>query len=108
MRGRPPAPAVSTSFLAALSGRLGLGFAMARFAVVERPIAEKIRSGRFGSAGAFLAALADDQDLRHAVIDTVLVPETPFFRPPHTLAFPLTPNRPPERKACVRSVRSRW
>src|SRR3546814_1776565 len=87
MRGRPPAPAVSNSFLAALSGRLGLGFAMDRFAVVERTIAGKIRSGRFGSAAAFLAALDVDQDLRHEVIETVVVPETHFFRHPQHFAF---------------------
>src|SRR3546814_5108978 len=73
---RPPVPAVSNSFLAALSGRLGLGFAMDRFAVVERTIAEKIRSGRFGSAAASLAALDVDQALRKEGIESVGVPET--------------------------------
>src|SRR3546814_13896137 len=87
MRCRPPAPAVSNSFLAALSGRLGLGFAMDRFAVVERTIAEKIRSGRFGSAAAFLAALDGDQDLRQEVIETVVVPETHFFLHPQNFAL---------------------
>src|SRR3546814_12704945 len=60
---------------------------MVRFAVVERAIAEKIRSGRFGSADAFLAALDVDQDLRREVIETVVVPETHFFRHPQHFAF---------------------
>src|SRR3546814_21169432 len=87
MRDRPSAPAVPNTFLEALSVRLGLGFAMVRFAVVERAIAEKIRSGRFGSADAFLAALDVDQDLRHEVIETIVVPETHFFRHPQHFAF---------------------
>src|SRR3546814_17490874 len=87
MRCRPPSPAVSNSFLAALSGRLGLGFAMDRFAVVERTIAEKIRRGRFGSAAAFLAALDVDPDLRQEVIEPVVVPDPPFFRHPQHFPF---------------------
>jgi len=80
-------PPLANAFLTALSVRLGLGFAMDRYAALERTIHEKIRSGRFQSPEAFLAALEHDQKLLHELIETIVVPETHFFRHPQHFAF---------------------
>jgi len=87
MKSLPLASPTANAFLTALSVRLGLGFSMDRYAVMERAIHEKIRSGRFQSANAFLAALGRDQKLLHELIETVVVPETHFFRHPQHFAF---------------------
>ncbi|MPZ12044.1 MAG: hypothetical protein GEU89_17815, partial [Kiloniellaceae bacterium] len=87
MKSSPLAPPVANGFLAALSDRLGLGFAMGRYAAMERTIHETIRSGRFQSPEAFLAAVEHDQKLLHELIETIVVPETHFFRHPQHFAF---------------------
>lgn len=80
-------PPVSQAFLQSLSEQLALGFALDRYAAVEHSIRDKVRSGRFPSLDAYRAALASDRQLRHDLIETIVVPETHFFRHPQHFAF---------------------
>lgn len=82
-----PSLAVPDVFLKSLSDRLGLGFGLDRYAAAEPEIRKTIKRRASGSTAAFLAAIGRDQKLLHELIETIVVPESHFFRHPQHFVF---------------------